>query len=98
MSKGFPDKFLFGGAIAANQAEGAYQEGFKGLGICDILPVGKDRLLTIDPQLKKDHYYPSHKAIDFYHHVEEDIALLKEMGSTMLSFFNQLGATFSTWR
>lgn len=53
MTKGFPDKFLFGGAIAANQAEGAYQEGLKGLGICDILPVGKDRLLTIDPQLKK---------------------------------------------
>lgn len=86
MSKGFPDKFLFGGAIAANQAEGAYQEGLKGLGICDILPVGKDRLLTIDPQLKKDHYYPSHKAIDFYHYVEEDIALLKEMGLQCFRF------------
>ncbi|EAC9982115.1 glycoside hydrolase family 1 protein, partial [Listeria monocytogenes] len=83
---GFPDKFLFGGAIAANQAEGAYQEGLKGLGICDILPVGKDRLLTIDPQLKKDHYYPSHKAIDFYHYVEEDIALLKEMGLQCFRF------------
>ncbi len=48
--------------------------------------MGKERLLTIDPQLKKDHYYPSHKAIDFYHHVEEDIALLKEMGLQCFRF------------
>ncbi len=32
----------------------------------------------IDP----DTYYPSHKAVDFYHHYEEDIALMAEMGFT----------------
>lgn len=36
----FPDNFLWGGAIAANQAEGAYLEGGKGLTLVDLLPTG----------------------------------------------------------
>ena len=27
-----------------------------------------------------EHYYPSHEAIDMYHHFKEDIALFAEMG------------------
>lgn len=36
MKHGFPDDFLWGGAIAANQAEGAWQEGGKGLSVPDV--------------------------------------------------------------
>ena len=34
------DDFLWGGAIAAHQAEGAWQEGGKGVSIADILTAG----------------------------------------------------------
>lgn len=36
----FPDNFLWGGAVAANQVEGAYNEGGKGLSVQDVLPNG----------------------------------------------------------
>ncbi|WP_312542588.1 glycoside hydrolase family 1 protein [Enterococcus sp.] len=86
MGKGFPDDFLFGGAIAANQAEGAYLENGKGLGICDVLPVGKKRLLNINTKIEESKYYPSHNGIDFYHLFEEDIALFKKMGLQCFRF------------
>ena len=81
----FPDNFLWGGAIAANQAEGAYREGGKGLTTVDMIPHGSNRMPVKLGQerrfsLRDDEYYPSHQAIDFYHHYKEDIALLAEMG------------------
>lgn len=81
----FPENFLWGGAIAANQAEGAYLEGGKGLTTVDLLPTGKERfsfmLGKVDSlKLKDGVYYPSHEAIDFYHRYKEDIALFAEMG------------------
>ncbi|TDT62823.1 6-phospho-beta-glucosidase [Fonticella tunisiensis] len=84
-SRRFPEGFLWGGAIAANQAEGAYREGGKGLSTADILPVGPDRFkIASDPSIVLDTlegvYYPSHEAIDFYHRYREDIALFAEMG------------------
>ena len=36
----FPKNFLWGGAAAANQCEGAYDEGGKGLSVQDVLPHG----------------------------------------------------------
>ncbi|MCH4020592.1 MAG: family 1 glycosylhydrolase [Erysipelotrichaceae bacterium] len=33
-----------------------------------------------EPGVIPDTYYPSHKAVDFYHHYKEDIALAAEMG------------------
>ncbi|HFS7279823.1 TPA: family 1 glycosylhydrolase, partial [Streptococcus pneumoniae] len=36
----FPDDFLWGGAVAANQVEGAYNEDGKGLSVQDVLPKG----------------------------------------------------------
>lgn len=33
-----------------------------------------------------DLYYPSHQAVDFYHHYQEDIALMAEMGFTVYRF------------
>lgn len=77
--------FLWGGATAANQFEGAYLEGNKGLSIIDVIPAGKDRVAIMKGEIKiaecdDNHYYPSHEAVDFYHNYKEDIALLAEMG------------------
>jgi 6-phospho-beta-glucosidase len=84
----FPGDFLWGGAIAANQAEGAYLEGGKGLTTVDTIPHGKDRMsvkLGLEKRfsLRDDEYYPSHVGIDFYHRYKEDIALMAEMGFTV---------------
>ena len=81
----FPQGFLWGGALAANQSEGAYLEGGKGLTTVDTLPHGAHRLpvkLGLEKRftLREDEFYPSHQAIDFYHRYKEDIALMAEMG------------------
>ncbi|WP_145331611.1 6-phospho-beta-glucosidase [Paenibacillus xylanexedens] len=83
--KAFPDGFLWGGATAANQLEGAYLEGGKGLTTVDLIPIGANRfpialgnLDSFEP--KEGEFYPSHDAIDFYHRYKEDIALFAEMG------------------
>lgn len=77
--------FLWGGAIAANQAEGAYQKDGKGMGLVDILPAGGElrwHALENPKQAIETTYdhYPSHEAIDFYHTYKEDIKLFAEMG------------------
>ncbi len=77
---GFSEKFLWGGAIAANQAEGAYNEDGKGLSVADVLPVGKDRFKDVSLNIEDDKYYPSHTAIDFYHTYKEDLKELSELG------------------
>jgi len=77
----FPPGFLWGGATAANQCEGAWQVDGKGESIQDHLTAGSlttKRVFTWD--IEPDKYYPSHDAIDFYHHYKEDIALFGEMG------------------
>ncbi|HDL8500292.1 TPA: 6-phospho-beta-glucosidase [Yersinia enterocolitica] len=84
----FPDGFLWGGALAANQAEGACFEGGKGLTTVDMIPHGEHRLAVKLGQekrftLRDDEFYPSHQAIGFYHHYKEDIALMAEMGFTV---------------
>lgn len=38
------------------------------------------------PYIRPDRYYPSHKAVDFYHHYKEDIALMAEMGCNVYRF------------
>lgn len=38
------------------------------------------------PVFLEDHYYPSHKAVDFYHRYKEDIALMAEMGFNVFRF------------
>lgn len=77
----FPEGFLWGGATAANQYEGAWNVDGKGPSISDVRLVGKahvERKTNLD--IDSRYYYPSHKAIDFYHHYKEDIALMAEMG------------------
>lgn len=77
----FPKDFLWGGAISANQSEGAYNVGGKGLSILDVMEVGsKDTPRIRYEKLETGIHFPSHDAIDFYHNYKEDIKLFKEMG------------------
>ena len=70
--------FLWGGAVAANQCEGAYLEDGKGLDISNGFFNGIHS--EFHEYVVKDHFYLQHEAIDFYHHYKEDIALFAEMG------------------
>ena len=73
--------FLWGGAVAANQCEGAYDEDGKGLSIMDIITAGsQDAPRQVTLEIKDDCYYPNHEAIDFYHRYQEDIELFAQMG------------------
>ena len=77
----FRDDFLWGGATAANQCEGAWDVDGKGIAIPDICTNGAvDSPKRITPVLEEGTLYPSHEAIDHYHRFREDIALFGEMG------------------
>ncbi|WP_026624875.1 glycoside hydrolase family 1 protein [Eggerthia catenaformis] len=83
----FPKGFLWGGATAANQLEGAWREDGKGISISDISTGGSAKQSKrITPVLEEGTYYPSHEAIDHYHHFKEDIALFAEMGFKIYRF------------
>ncbi|WP_280952320.1 glycoside hydrolase family 1 protein [Pleomorphomonas carboxyditropha] len=75
----FPAGFLWGGAIAANQAEGAWSEDGKGPAIPDVVR-GGFAAGTADPEIVSERYYPSHEAVGFYHRFREDLDLFAEMG------------------
>ncbi len=77
----FPDNFLWGGAIAANQVEGSYDLDGKGLSTSDMLPSG-----ILSPHQTREERTPGIKdlAIDFYNRYPEDIVLFKEMGFNCL--------------
>lgn len=77
----FPETFLWGGAIAANQAEGAYLTAGKGLSTSDVQPNGI--FGGVVKRTNNDQYIKD-IAIDFYHRYPEDIALFAEMGFTCL--------------
>lgn len=73
--------FLWGIAVAANQVEGGWDEGGKGVSIADVIgpgDVSHPRPITDGVLLGQ--YYPSHTAIDFYHRYKEDIRLFRELG------------------
>jgi len=82
---GFGKDFLWGGATAANQCEGAYNVDGRGLANVDVIPHGKERWNVVVGNRKmldfeEGYYYPAQQAIDMYHHYKEDIALFAEMG------------------
>lgn len=79
--KTFPDDFLWGGAVAANQVEGAYLEDGKGLSTSDVQPQG-----VFGPVVERMAGDSGIKdvAIDFYHRYPEDIKLFAEMGFSCL--------------
>ena len=73
--------FLWGGAVAAHQVEGGFNEGGKGPNVSDMMTVGSATTRRkITKTIEPDQFYPNHTAIDFYHHYKEDIALFAEMG------------------
>jgi len=93
MNKEFPEGFLWGGATAANQLEGGYNLGGKGLSTADMAPftpkeerTGDNAVHITSEQFQEafsshsDRIYPKRWGVDFYHHYKEDIALFAEMG------------------
>ena len=90
----FPDGFLWGGATAANQVEGGWREGGKGLSVADCTAykpsvdikdykalhgITSDQIAEAEAS-DDERLYPKRHGIDFYHRYKEDIALFKEMG------------------
>lgn len=77
----FPPGFLWGGAVAANQVEGAWNEGGKGPSTADVATAGSREVpRDYTDGVQPGRFYPSHGAVDFYHRYREDIALFAEMG------------------
>lgn len=87
----FPAGFLWGGATAANQLEGAWNVDGKGLTTAEVVKKAKNRqefsmnavtkeTLAAAIADKTDKLYPKRRGIDFYHRYKEDIALFAEIG------------------
>ncbi|MGG4238664.1 6-phospho-beta-glucosidase BglA [Bacillus sp. FSL L8-0215] len=76
-----PKDFLWGGALAAHQFEGGWNEAGKGPSVVDVMTAGAHGVpRQITETIEEDKFYPNHEAIDFYHRYKEDIALFAEMG------------------
>lgn len=108
--RSFPNDFLWGGATAANQLEGAWNVDGKGISVADCCTRGtvdKPRMvtykdkdgnihakemfgLTVEEDVEfgcfEGYDYPTHRAIDYFHHFKEDIALMAELGLKMFRF------------
>lgn len=97
--KGFPKNFLWGGALAANQMEGAHLEGNKGWCVADITEFRSDIELSKKGNKNLDTNYvleamksgkedgrifPKRWGIDFYHTYKEDLKLLAGMNFNTL--------------
>lgn len=94
----FPKGFFWGGALAANQVEGAWNVDGKGPSVADVATYKpntdvkdfKAHMTMTEDMIRQamadtdDTLYPKRRGIDFYHHYEEDLALFAEMGFTML--------------
>lgn len=93
LKKGFPENFLWGGATAANQLEGAFDQGGKGLSSADMVAYvpkaerSNDHAIEISSerieQILSGEFtarFPKREGVDFYHRYKEDIALFAEMG------------------
>lgn len=77
----FKEGFLWGGAVAAHQIEGGWNQGGKGISIADVMTGGANGVpREMTEGVDSDKYYPNHEAIDFYHRYKEDVALLAELG------------------
>ena len=77
----FPKNFLWGGAVAAHQLEGAWDADGRGPSICDVMTGGsRTEPRRITDGVLSGERYPNHTGIDFYHTYKEDIALFAEMG------------------
>ena len=78
---GLRKDFLWGGAVAANQLEGGWNKGGKGVSVIDVMTAGANGVpREITDGVIPGKNYPNHEAIDFYGHYKEDIKLFAEMG------------------
>ena len=76
-----PEKFLWGGAVAAHQLEGAWNEDGRGPSVSDVLTAGAHGIpRRITDGVVEGERYPNHKGIDFYHTYKEDIQLFAQLG------------------
>lgn len=98
MKSYYPKDFLWGGAIAANQAEGAWNVDGKGMSVADVARFKPS--ISVEDYKSQWHvslediataketddvvYYPKRRGIDFFHRYKEDIALFGEMGFKVL--------------
>ncbi len=81
MSHSFPDNFLWGGAVAAHQLEGGWDQEGKGPSVADVLTAGAHGVQRrITDGVVDGESYPNHQAIDFYHRYPQDVAMMAEMG------------------
>lgn len=94
----FPKRFFWGGALAANQAEGAWDADGKGPSVADVATYKpdtdvrnyaahtamSDEMIAAAMADTSVEKYPKRRGIDFYHRYKEDLALFAEMGFTML--------------
>jgi 6-phospho-beta-glucosidase len=106
----FPKDFLWGGAIAACQTEGAYLEDNSGLAVSDVSffdpkldrqDLAKHRRITseiIETAMADTGTarYPKRHGVDFYHRYKEDIALCAEMGFKVFRFSIKWSRVFPT--
>lgn len=78
---GFKSDFLWGGAVAAHQLEGGWNEGGKGISIADVMTAGAYGVpREVTAGVMEGRNYPNHQAVDFYHRYKDDIKLFAEMG------------------
>ncbi|CZQ98912.1 glycoside hydrolase family 1 protein [Trichococcus ilyis] len=98
MKSYYPKDFLWGGAIAANQAEGAWNVDGKGISVADVARFKPDisvedyksqwhvslKDIAVAKETDDTIYYPKRRGIDFFHRYKEDIALFGEMGFKVL--------------
>lgn len=76
-----PKDFLWGGALAAHQFEGGWNEAGKGPSVVDVMTAGAHGVpRQMTETIEDSKFYPNHEAIDFYHRFKEDIAMFAEMG------------------
>jgi 6-phospho-beta-glucosidase len=93
----FPENFLWGGATAANQIEGAWKTAGKGLTTAEVVAKAENRkkmsmdavneaVLATAIADQTAINYPKRRGIDFYHHYAEDIKLFAEIGFKVFRF------------
>lgn len=74
-------EFLWGGALAAHQFEGGWNQDGKGASVVDVMTAGAHGVpREITEYIEEDKFYPNHEAIDFYNRYKSDVALFAEMG------------------
>ena len=95
------EDFLWGGATAANQSEGGWQDNGRGMAIVDVLPHGKNRMPVMEGimdyrSLPQDTFYPGRDAVDAHGHFKEDISLFARMGFRCYRFSLSWSRIFPT--